>query len=128
MADAWRGARAATTPLYVDAVNAPTAPGIPTLGLGAKGPRPAHPWISSHLEEGALTLRNQGISAEIKERTGGVIEEILSEQAEGDHDLIVVGRHLDGTTRFGAADFTSDIVLRAACPVLVVTGEVNRFS
>lgn len=119
---------AATTLLYVDAVSAPPPPGIPQLGGAPRGPRPAPPWIASHLQEGALTLRNQGIQVDIKERQGGVIEEILAEQAEGDHDLIVVGRHLEGTTRFGAADLAGEILQRAQCPVLVVTGELNRFS
>jgi nucleotide-binding universal stress UspA family protein len=64
---------------------------------------------------------------ETKERHGVVSEEILQEQREGDHDLIVIGRHLDGTTRFGAVDLTSEILQRAECPVLVVTGELGRF-
>lgn len=113
---------AATMLLYVDTTNAPATPGA--------GPnRSARPWIANHLEEGALTLRNQGIHVDIKERSGVVIEEILKEAEEGEHDLIVIGRHLEGmASRLGGTDLTTEILQRAACSVMIVTGEPGRRS
>lgn len=120
-----RRAGAKTTLLYVNAVNPPgLAPGNFTRALAL----PSRPWIVNHLEEGALTLRNQGIHVEVKERKGIVIEEILAEAKEGEHDLIVAGRHLQGSAaRFGGTDLTSEILSRAECPVLIVTGDLSRF-
>lgn len=112
-----RRAGAETTLLYVDSAALPTTA------------RPSRPWIANHLEEGALTLRNQGIRVEVKQRQGVVPEEILQEARQGEHDLIVIGRHLEGTgVRFGGTDLTGEIIHRAECPVLVVTGDLNRFS
>lgn len=108
---------AETTLLYVDSDALPTTA------------RPSRPWIENHLEEGALTLRNQGIQVKVKQRQGIVTEEILQEVQEGEHDLVVIGRHLEGTaSRFGGTDLAGEIVHRAECPVLVVTGDLNRFS
>lgn len=121
-----RRAGAATTLLYVEAPTGPAGGGV--LPAAGKLTRPKQPWITSHLEEGALTLRNQGIQVEVKERQGQVVEEILKEVTEGEHDLIVVGRHLDGmATRYGGNDLATEIVQRAGRPVLVVTGDLNRF-
>ncbi len=117
---------AATTLLYVDAITTPAAAGV---SPNAPVSKTARPWIANHLEQGALTLRNQGIEVEVKERAGIVVEEILREAKEGDHDLIVIGRHLEGmATRFGGMDLTTEILQRAMCPVLIVTGELGRFS
>ncbi|TAH48833.1 MAG: ATP-binding cassette domain-containing protein [Chloroflexota bacterium] len=106
-----RRAGAATTLLYVDAATV----------------RAARPWITNHLEEGALTLRNQGIQVGVKERHGVIIEEILQEIQQGEHDLVVIGRHLEtAQTRFAQTDLASEILQRAECPVLIVTGDLNR--
>ncbi|HZQ08316.1 MAG TPA: ATP-binding cassette domain-containing protein [Anaerolineae bacterium] len=109
-----RRAGAATTLLYVD----------PTPGAAA---RPEPPWIASHLEEGALTLLNQGIQAEVKRRQGVVVEEILKEMREGEYDLLVVGKHLEGRTTRVGTDLTLALLQRSTCPILVVTGELSRF-
>lgn len=118
---------AATTLLYVEPVVTTTAAGVlPTV---SRLPTASRPWIANHLEEGALTLRNQGIHVDIQERKGTVVEEILKAAKEGDHDLIVIGRHLEGTAaRFGGSDLATEILHRAGCPVLVVNGDLNRFS
>lgn len=113
---------AGTTLLYVDPASAPTfgggGPNRPAPNLA----RPTPPWIAKHLAEGTLTLRNQGISAEIQERSGVVVDEILKEAEKGEHDLIVIGRHLEGgTARLGSIDLTSEILQRAPCPVMIVT-------
>ena len=106
-----RRAGASSTLLYVDSEQ-----------------RPAPAWIANHLDEGALTLLNQGIPAQIKQRKGNVLDEILAEIQEGDYDLIVIGKHLEGAARFPALDLTTEILQRANRPVLVVTGDLNRFS
>jgi nucleotide-binding universal stress UspA family protein len=121
-----RRAGAATTLLYVD-----TSATQPSFGVGGNrpasiAPRPARPWIANHLEEGALTLRNQGIHVDVKERAGVVVEEVLKEAKEGEHDLIVVGRHLEGmASRLGGADLSTEILNRAFCPVMIVTGDLG---
>jgi sulfate transport system ATP-binding protein len=121
-----RRAGATTTLLYVEPTLA--LPGGGVIPAAGRVTRPRQPWITSHLEEGALTLRNQGILVEIKERQGHVVEEILKEAKEGEHDLIVVGRHLEGgATRYGGNDLAAEIVQRAGRPVLVVTGDFGRF-
>lgn len=121
---------ASTTLLYV---NPEPAAGISAGVLGSNPraqsfARPSRPWILNHLEEGALTLRNQGIHVEVQERQGAVIEEILREARKGEHDLIVIGRHLESAARFGGSDLTTEILQRAECPVLVVTGDLTRYS
>ncbi len=122
-----RRAGATTTLLYVDPTLPPTP--APTLqGAAQTAARPAPPWITNHLEEGANTLRNQGIHVEIKERQGNVVDEILQEAAEGEFDLIVIGRHLEGAPRAGGTDLASEILQKAKCPVLVVTGDLTRLS
>lgn len=108
-----RRAGAATTLLYV----APS------------GETATRPWIIKHLEEGAHTLRNQGIAVETRERRGNVVQEILNEVQGGAHDLLVIGRHLhDSAPRFGETDLSFDILQRAECPVLIVTGDLGRLS
>lgn len=120
-----RRAGAQTTLLYVD-------PSVTPMGVGnvpgaGRVLVPSRPWILNHLEEGALTLRNQGIHVDIKQRQGLVVEEILKEAKEGEHDLIVIGRHLEGgTARLGGTDLAAEILHRAECGVLVVTGDLGR--
>ena len=117
---------AVTTLLYVDTANAPAPVGVGQNRPMSNLSRPARPWIASHLEEGALTLRNQGIHVDVKERAGVVVEEILKEAAEGEHDLVVIGRHLEGmASRLGGADLTAEILQRATCPVMIVTGDLG---
>jgi ABC-type Fe3+/spermidine/putrescine transport system ATPase subunit/nucleotide-binding universal stress UspA family protein len=122
-----RRAGATTTLLYVDPIAPPSPVQIPQMTLAQPTARMPRPWITSHLEEGANTLRNQGIHVEIKERKGHVVEEIIKETVVGDHDLVVVGRHLEGSPRAGGTDLASEILQRAKCPVLVVTGDLGRF-
>src|SRR5205823_14729868 len=71
-----RRAGATTTLLYVDPVVAPMGAGV-WSAVSARFSKPSRPWIENHLEEGALTLRNQGIHVDIKQREGTVVEEIL---------------------------------------------------
>lgn len=113
---------AATTLLYVD--SSTPAPGIPE-----SNPQAPPPWIANHLEEGALTLLNQGIPVQVKQCRGNAADEILNEAEAGDYDMIVIGKHLEGTApRQGGTDLTLEILRRANRPVLIVGGDQNRFS
>ena len=125
-----RRAGASTTVLFVDAAAAPAsaAPSEPSSSATVALSR-TRPWIERHLEEGARTLLNQGIRAEVRVREGSIVEEILAEAAEGDHDVIVIGEHLPRTASlFPGQDLTGEIVARADRPVLVVRGDSKRFS
>lgn len=122
-----RRAVAGTTLLYVEPMPTPSVP----VPFQASAPRPTGaveppPWILSHLEEGARTLLNQGITTTVKYRRGAVVDEIFAEASEQDYDLIVVGRHFQGVPARQANDLSAEIVRRTDRPVLVVTGEVAR--
>jgi sulfate transport system ATP-binding protein len=125
-----RRAGASTTLLFVDALASPALATAAQTSRSATGALyRTRPWIERHLEEGANTLLNQGIRAEVRVREGPIIEEILAEAAEGDHDVIVVGEHLPRTaSRFLGPDLASEIVARADRPVLVVRDISTRFS
>ncbi len=83
-------------------------------------------WVERHLEEGARTLLNQGIRTEVCVRRGPVIDEILAEASEGDHDIIVVGSHMPrAAARLPAPDLASEILARTDRPVLLVRDRMN---
>ena len=89
--------------------------------------RRARAWIERHLEQGLRTLRGQGAAAERKIRYGDPLTEILAEAAEGNHDLILVGGHVERTYLDAPErDLASDLIDRADRPVLVVKGKVDR--
>jgi nucleotide-binding universal stress UspA family protein len=89
--------------------------------------RRARAWIERHLEQGVRTLRGQGVAAESRIRYGEPLAEILSEAAEGNHDLIIVGGHVEHTY-FDAPerDLAASLIHRADRPVLVVKGKLER--
>lgn len=68
------------------------------------------------------TLRDGGVSGEIKVRIGLVIEEIAAELQEGRYDLLVIGAHRSQTLveRLLLEDVTRDILGQSPVPVLVV--------
>jgi nucleotide-binding universal stress UspA family protein len=115
---------ASTTLLYVDTTGESYPAITPQpVGAGVATIHRTRPWIERHLEEGARTLLNQGIRTEVRVREGPVVEEILSEAAEGDYDLIVVGGHVSrAALRFPDHDLATLVVARADRPVLVVRG------
>jgi sulfate transport system ATP-binding protein len=89
--------------------------------------RRARAWIERHLEQGLRTLRGQGATAEKKIRYGDPLAEILAEASEGNHDLILVGGHVERTYLDAPErDLASDLIDRADRPVLVVKGKVDR--
>lgn len=112
---------AATTLLYVDS-------SILAPGVQEANPQAPPPWIANHLDEGALTLLNQGIPVQVKQCRGNASDEILNEAESGDYDMIVIGKHLESAApRQGGTDLTMEILRRANRPVLVVSGDLNRF-
>jgi sulfate transport system ATP-binding protein len=84
-------------------------------------------WIERHLAQGLETLRGQGVAAQVRIRYGEPLSEILAEAAEGEHDLVIVGGHVE-RTYFDAPerDLTAGLIARADRPVLVVKGRVDR--
>jgi len=55
--------------------------------------------IARHLREGAETLQQHGVPAQLKLRYGVVADEIVGESLEGDYDLIMLGAK-KGLVRF----------------------------
>ena len=89
--------------------------------------RRARAWIERHLEQGLRTLRAQGAIAEKQIRYGDPLTEILAEAAEGNHDLILIGGHVERTYLDAPErDLASDLIDRADRPVLVVKGKIDR--
>jgi len=80
------------------------------------------PWILEHLRRGVEALRARGVNAQVEVRRGPVLEQILAEAQEHDHDVIVVGGHVPGSRGSGRAtpDLASELVRRADRSVLVV--------
>lgn len=116
-----RRAGAATTLLYIDS-------SLPAPAVQESARQATLPWIANHLEEGALTLLNQGIPVEVKHRRGSITEGILTEAQSGDYDMIVIGKHLESAApRQAGTDLTSEILRRANRPLLIVSGDPNRF-
>ena len=73
------------------------------------------------------TLAGQGVAAETKIRDGPALTEILAEAAEGDYDLIVIGGHLRRTSsKRPKKDLTTDLLLQAKRPVMIVKGAMDR--
>jgi nucleotide-binding universal stress UspA family protein len=79
-----------------------------------------------HLEQGANTLRGQGIACEVRVRRGSVVAEILAEAVDGGYDLVVVGAHIpSGRSRFAQRDFAAQIAREVDRSLLVVRGAVD---
>jgi nucleotide-binding universal stress UspA family protein len=69
----------------------------------------------------ARTLARQGVEVETRIRFGGPREEILAEQAAGDHDLLVVGAPLPGAYgRIDLGGMMGRLVRETAVPMLIV--------
>jgi nucleotide-binding universal stress UspA family protein len=79
-------------------------------------------WVLEHLRRGKEALRARGVSANVEVRRGDVLDEILAEAADRNHDVIVVGGHVPGTRgrRRITPDLASRLVQRADRSVLVV--------
>ena len=74
-----------------------------------------------HLEQALGILKGLSVPAEARVLHGLVIDEILAEVHEGDHDMVVVGsRSVRGWTRFLLDDLSQQIIDCADRPVLVV--------
>jgi nucleotide-binding universal stress UspA family protein len=74
-----------------------------------------------HLQEALGTLAELSVPAEARVRHGLVVDEILAEIYEGDHDMVVVGsRPARGWTRFLLDDLSQQIIDCTDRPVLVV--------
>ncbi len=79
-------------------------------------------WVLEHLRRGKEALRARGVSANVEVRRGDVLDEILAEAADRNHDVIVVGGHVPGTRgrKRITPDLASRLVRRADRSVLVV--------
>lgn len=73
-----------------------------------------------HLKQALAILAEMAVPAEARVRHGLIIDEILTEIHEGDHDLVVVGaREAEGWTRFLLNDLSKQIIDCTDRPVLV---------
>jgi nucleotide-binding universal stress UspA family protein len=74
-----------------------------------------------HLQEALGTLAELSVPAEARVRHGLIVDEILAEIHQGDHDMVVVGfRPAEGWTRFLLDDVSQQIIDCTDRPVLVV--------
>ena len=83
-------------------------------------------WVEAHLGRGVRTLHGQGVQADFRIRPAGApIEGILAEAREGDHDVVLIGRHVSpaGTSR-NRDDVTLQVLRASDRPVLVVPENV----
>jgi nucleotide-binding universal stress UspA family protein len=106
-------------------------PGIP--GILARLPRMEEDtaWLLKSESELGINLRHglellqaTGISAQVRLRRGDVLEEILREIQEGEHDIVVTGSALSHTLRtYVLGDVSREIVNRAHRAVLVVRSQ-----
>ncbi|HEV2855387.1 MAG TPA: ATP-binding cassette domain-containing protein [Thermoanaerobaculia bacterium] len=85
------------------------------------GGEPA-PWVKAHMDAGLATLRALEVHARSTLRPARTpIEGILAAAREGDHDLIVLGRHARSPgERSRRDDFTLRILAESGKPVLIV--------
>jgi nucleotide-binding universal stress UspA family protein len=74
------------------------------------------------LRAAAAMLKERGVAAELKERVGPVLDEILAELRVGSYDLLVIGAHrvASALDRILLEDFTDDLLDISPLPVLVV--------
>ncbi len=73
-----------------------------------------------HLEQALAILADLSVPAEARVRHGLVIDEIMAEIHEGDHDMVVVGsQRTAGWTRFLLNDLSQQIIDCTDRPVLV---------
>jgi ABC-type Fe3+/spermidine/putrescine transport system ATPase subunit/nucleotide-binding universal stress UspA family protein len=88
------------------------------------------PWVLEHLRRGVEALRARGVNAEVEVRRGPVLEQILAEATERDHDVIVVGSHVPGSRgrRRTTPDLASELVRRSDRSVLVVHDSTIPFA
>lgn len=100
----------------------PTEPGGELADLGAS----AEQLIAGgspegrHLEQALAILADLSVPAEARVRHGLVIDEIMSEIDEGDHDMVVVGsQQTAGWSRFLLNDLSQQIIDCTDRPVLV---------
>ena len=79
-------------------------------------------WVLEHLRRGAEALKARGVDARVEVRRGPVLDGILAEARDRNHDVIVVGRHVPGSRgRWREApDLATELVRRADRSVLVV--------
>ena len=76
-----------------------------------------------HLKAAIEQLAARSVRSVPKIRHGFVVDEILAELREGQHDLLVVGAHsAHGLTRWLLDDVTADLLEETNLPVLVVRG------
>jgi nucleotide-binding universal stress UspA family protein len=74
-----------------------------------------------HLRRVLRILKSLDVEGDAKIRHGLVVDEILAEAKDGDHDLVVIGAHVaSGLERFMLTDTAEQIVLGCDRPVLVV--------
>lgn len=122
------GARIATQ-LQAEATLLYVAETEPSLFL-RRAPEPEEiedPNLKRALDEALLTLKNEGVEAELTVRHGKVANQILAEASPGKHDLVVLGSHgMGGIRSFILGSVSEEVVKRARVPVLIVRAQERR--
>lgn len=99
--------------------------GFPDQGLPTEeflaGPVPEAHIVRSAAE----MLRSHGVPAEVKVRSGAILDEILAEVHDNEYELLVIGAHriVSPLDRILLEDITGDLLDLCPLPVLVVKGE-----
>lgn len=85
------------------------------------------PGAKRALDEALLTLKKEGIEAELRVRHGKVANQILAEASPGKHDLVVLGSHgMGGIRRFILGSVSEEVVKKSRVPVLIVRAQERR--
>lgn len=82
--------------------------------------------VAEHLRDLQARMREDGIRGEVAVRSGLVVEEVLDAIREGNHDLLVIGAHLEERGAVLYEDIASHILRASPVSTLVVRDASRR--
>lgn len=117
-----QGAGAAVTILYVVMPPPVILSGLPVVEESVERLLASGTPASRHLRRATERLEASGLQGGLRLRHGAVVDEILREAREGNHDLVLLGapREQGLLTTYLLGNVVGDVLLQARRPVLVV--------
>ena len=82
--------------------------------------------VARHLKDLQRRMRQDGIDGDVVVRSGLVVEEVLDALREGNHDLLVIGAHLEERGAVLYEDIASHILRSSPVSTLVVRDKSTR--